>query len=274
VQPAHTIHGQRRIARVTSEARARPRDEEETTGMPTSADPADEPTRATDATTTDAGADSDGAPGEEADRPTADDSAKDAVTVEDPAPATRSRGRKGRGDDGGDEGGRSRGRISLPLVPILSVLLVLLLAAAAFLWFTRPGESAVRTDDYAEALQAARSGVVDLTSFDYLTLDDDIEQVRRVATGDLREESVAQLDDRRQEITDLQAVVNTEVVGAGVTRATSEDATVLLVIQSTQQSTASPQAQIVRYRIEVTLEKSGDRWLLSGIKGTETPGND
>jgi hypothetical protein len=149
-----------------------------------------------------------------------------------------------------------------------------LLAAGAFLWFTRPGESAVRTDDYSEALQAARSGIVDLTSFDYLTLDDDIEQVRRVATGDLEEQSVAQLDTRRQEITDLKFVTSTEVVGAGVTRADGEDATVLLVIQSTQESAADPQAQIVRYRIEVTLEKEEGRWLLSGIKGTEGPGDE
>lgn len=242
--------------------------------MPASTDPADEPTRATDATSTGTGADSDGAPGDGADRPTADDSTE-GVDGDDAPTAAAPPKRRGRGnDDGGDGGDERRSRVSLPLVPILSVLLVLLLGAAAFLWFTRPGESAVRTGDYAEALQAARSGVVDLTSFDYLTLDDDIEQVRRVATGDLREESVAQLDDRRQEITDLQAVVNTEVVGAGVTRATGEDATVLLVIQSTQQSTASPQAQIVRYRIEVTLEKADGRWLLSGIKGTETPGND
>jgi Mce-associated membrane protein len=68
--------------------------------------------------------------------------------------------------------------------------------------------------------------------------------------------------------------VNTEVVGAGVTRANGEDATVLLVIQSTQESTASPQAQIVRYQIEVALEKVEGRWRLSGIKGTEMPGND
>ena len=37
---------------------------------------------------------------------------------------------------------------------------------------------------------------------------------------------------------------------------------------------ANPQAQIVRYRIEVTLKKEEGRWLLSGIKGTEGPGND
>jgi hypothetical protein len=49
---------------------------------------------------------------------------------------------------------------------------------------------------------------------------------------------------------------------------------VLLVVQATQKSTASPQAQISKYRIEVTLEKSEDRWLLSGIKGTETPDDD
>lgn len=158
-------------------------------------------------------------------------------------------------------------RPALPLVPVLATLLVLLVAAAAFLWFTRPAPSAIRTADYVEALQAARSGVVDLTSFDHLTLDDDIEQIRRVATGDLREESVAELEDNRQELIDSEAVVNTEVVGAGVTRADADAATVLMVIQATQESTASPQAQVVRYRIQVELTKEEDRWLLSGITG-------
>ena len=175
------------------------------------------------------------------------------------------------GDDAGN--GNSGSRPSLPLVPVLAVLLVLLLAGAGFLWFTRPGTSAVRTDDYVDALQAARSGVVDMTSFDYLTLDDDIKQIEAVTTGDLKKEAVDQLNSRRQQITDTQATVNTEVVGAGVTKADTADATVLLVIQSTQKSTASEQAQVVRYRIQVELEKEGGRWLLSGIAGTGTGGN-
>jgi Mce-associated membrane protein len=155
-------------------------------------------------------------------------------------------------------------------VPVLAVLLVLLLGGVGYLWFTRPEASAVRTGDYVEALQAARSGVVDMTSFDYLTLDDDIEQIRRVTTGDLRKEAVDQLDTRRQQITDAQAVVNTEVVGAGVTRAGTTRRTVLLVIQSTQKSTAAPQAQVVRYRIRGGAEEVDGRWLLSGITGTGT----
>jgi Mce-associated membrane protein len=176
------------------------------------------------------------------------------------------------GDGEPSTGGRAR--LSIPLLPALSVLLVLLLAGVAFLWFTRPDDSPVRTGDYGAALQAARSGVVDLTSFDYLTLDDDIEQIRRVATGDLRDDSVSELEERRQEITDLEAVVNTEIIGAGVTRADTEDATVLLVIQATQESAAGEQVQVSRYRLEVDLEKSGDRWLLAGITGTGAAGDE
>jgi hypothetical protein len=180
-----------------------------------------------------------------------------------PAPGRRAR----RGRDSGD-GDAARPRRGFPLVPVLAVLLVALLGAAAFLWFTRPDESAVSTGDYSEALTAARSGVVDLTSFDHLTLDDDIEQARRVTTGDLREETVDRLEAQRQSILDIQAVVNTEIIAAGVLGADADDATVMLLIESTQESTANPQAQILRYRIEVTLEKVDDRWLLSGITGT------
>ena len=52
-----------------------------------------------------------------------------------------------------------------------------------------------------------------------------------------------------------------------VTRADENDGTVLLVIQSTQQSTADARPQIVKYRIQVELQKVDDRWLLSGIAG-------
>jgi hypothetical protein len=195
-----------------------------------------------------------------------DETTADPAAVPDATEPTRRRSRRsGRG--GHDRDAASRTRIALPVVPVLAVLLVLLLGAGGYLWFTRPGGSSVRTGDYVEALQAARSGVVDLTSFDFMTLDDDIEQVRRVTTGDLTEESVAELDGRRQEITDAQAVVNTEVLGAGVTRADADDATVMLLIQSTQETGASEQAQILRYRIQVELQKVDGRWLLSGISG-------
>jgi Mce-associated membrane protein len=155
----------------------------------------------------------------------------------------------------------------LPLVPVLGVLLVLLLAGTGYLFLTRPGTSSVATDDYVDALQAARAGIVDVTSFDYLTLDDDITQIQAVTTGDLTQESVDRLNGSRQALTDAQAVVNTEVVGAAVGAADDSTATVYMVIQSTQTSSASQQAQVQRYRIEVDLTQDGGRWLLSGIQG-------
>jgi Mce-associated membrane protein len=108
---------------------------------------------------------------------------------------------------------------------------------------------------------------VDVTSFDNLTLDDDIEQIRRVTSGDLREEAVAELEENRQQIVEAESIVNTEVIGAGVLRADGDSATVLMVIQATQQSTASQQAQVAPYRVQVELTKENDRWVLSGISG-------
>ena len=193
-------------------------------------------------------------PADDADAADADaaDAAADEPTPDEPA---------------GDEGPSSRRRLSLPLVPFLAVLLALLLAGAAFLWFTRPGASSVSTKDYATALEAARSEVVDLTSFDYVTLDEDIARIKSVTTGDLRNESVSQLDKQRQQLTQQQAVVSTSVVGAGVTKATGSEASAVLVIQATTKTSASPQAQISRFRIEAQLKKVGGKWLLSGVTG-------
>ncbi|WP_104524766.1 hypothetical protein [Blastococcus atacamensis] len=235
-----------------SDARAHPPEAEDATGPVDGATPTDDgsvPTGPAEPTDVDA----------------------DAATIVESPSRRRGRGR-GTGPTEGDEvledGEERRGpRVALPVLPLLGALLVLLLAAIAFLWFTRPAESDISTADYAEALRAARSGVVDVTSFDHLTIDDDIEQIRRVATGDLREEAVAQLEDRREEITSSEAVVNTEVVGAGVTAADEDSATAALLIQSTQQSNASEQAQVVKYRIQVELEKVDGQWRLSGITG-------
>jgi Mce-associated membrane protein len=162
---------------------------------------------------------------------------------------------------------RRGSRLTLPVVPVLAVLLLLLLGAVAFLWSTRAEESSIRVDSYPEVLQAARSNVVDLTSFDHLTIGDDIEQARRVTTGNLREETVAELDDRRDSIVKAKAIVSTEVIGAGVTRATDDSATVVLLVQATQSTEGSKKSQVSRYRVEADLVKQGDRWLLSGLTG-------
>ena len=203
-----------------------------------------------------------------------DTATDDELAADEAAPSRREQrreraaARRARAAERGSAGSPGdRGGPRFPVVPVLTVLLVLLLAGVGYLWFTRPATSSIRTSDYVGALEAARSGVVDLTSFDYLTLDDDLRQIKQVTTGDLQKESIDQLNQRRKDITASQAVVNTKVVGAGVTRATPDSATVVLVIESTTKTKSSTQAQVVRYRIEVQLKDVNSRWLLSGITG-------
>ena len=165
-------------------------------------------------------------------------------------------------------GGGRRAPFAL-LAQALAVLLVLLLAGLGYLWVTRPAASSIRVADYVGALEGARSDVVDLTSFDYLTLDDDLRQIQAVTTGDLRKESTDRLNASRKTLLDSQAVTNAKVIegGAGVTKATSNAATVVLVIEATQKTKASTQARVTRYRIEAQMTKVNGRWLLSGISG-------
>lgn len=201
---------------------------------------------------------------------TFDDAPPIDATGADPAVDDTAVGTGEADDDlGVDEPARRGRRVAVPVVPALGLLLVLLLGLVAYLAAPRlfAEESSVRTDTYVEVLQAARANVVDLTSFDYLTIDDDIEQARRVTTGDLTEESVAGLERVRQQLVDGQAVTSTEVVGAGVTRATDDEGTVVMVIATTRQAAGVP-AEVRRDRIEVDLQKEGDRWLLSAIRGT------
>ena len=201
--------------------------------------------------------------------PEEDDAVSDAAVSDAAVSGAAADGPRG-GTDGAAPGavdGEPSGARSRPLVLALSTLLVLLLAAGAFLLFTRPEPSAISTADYSGALVAARSGIKDLTSFDHLTLDDDIRQIERVTTGDLREESLAELEDNRQQIEQSEAIVNTEVISAGVIRADGEAATIVMVIKAIQESTATPEAQVSQYRVQVELTKESDRWVLSGITG-------
>jgi Mce-associated membrane protein len=213
----------------------------------------------------------DGSAAEET-RARTDEPAEEATATDDD-PGKRRRGLRRRraaaaeedADDIVDRGARSR--VTGPLVTALAVLLVLLLAAGGWLFFTRPTASSVRTADYVAVLQAARSEIVDLTSFDYLTFDEDVAKVKRITTGDLRTEAVDQLDKTRQDVTTAQAVVSTEVIGAAVTSADDSHGTVVLFIQSTQKNNTVSQAQVLQYHVEAKLTKVNGRWLLSGIQG-------
>lgn len=149
---------------------------------------------------------------------------------------------------------------------VVAALLVILVAVGSWLLVTRPtGRSPIELTAFDEILSAARSGVVDVTSFDYLTLDQDLAEIEEVTTGDLRVEVFGTLDDRREQLVTDQQVSSTEVVAASLTEASQSQATALIVLRARQESLLTPQETVTRYRVEVTLELVDGRWLLSGL---------
>ena len=219
-------------------------------------------------------------------RPQEDDD-RDAASSADEAPCTgrptrraddaerrrRSAGaqaprRERRGETVPRHAGDPRRGPRFPVVPVLTVLLVLLLAGVGYLWFTRPATSSIRTSDYVGALEAARSGVVDLTSFDYLTLDDDLRadqagDDRRPAEGvDRPAQPAAQGHHRLPGGGEHQGRGRRGHPGHHGQRHRRARHRV-----DDRRRKSSAQAQVVRYRIEVQLKDVDGRWLLSGITG-------
>jgi len=233
-------------------------------------------------------------------RSTADDGAP-TVTADDPAgdPADHTPAKakakdtaKGTGKDGDEDPAAqaadaesttqtsakpARSRRSLPRVAIqisptavVAALLVVLVGVGTWLFLTRPtgpGASPIELTAFDEILSAARSGVVDVTSFDYLTLDQDLAEIDAVTTGDLRDEVRETLESRREQLITDQQVSSTEVIAASLTEASPGQATALIVLRARQKSLLTPQETVTRYRVEVILEFVDGRWLLSGLTG-------
>lgn len=162
---------------------------------------------------------------------------------------------------------------SLPKLPIsltslVGALLVILVGVGTWLFLTRPvGQSPIQLTAFDEILSAARSGIVDVTSFDYLTLDQDIAEIDRVTTDELHDDTIAALEDRREQLVTDQQVSATEVIAASVTEATATHATAVIVLRARVKNLLTPQETVTRYRILVDLRLVDGRWLLTGLTG-------
>lgn len=163
---------------------------------------------------------------------------------------------------------RSLPRIRVSLTAMVAAVLVILLGVGSWLFLHRPvDQSPVELTAFDEILSAARSGIVDVTSFDYLTLDQDIAEIDAVTTAELHDDTIAALTDRRDQLVTDQQVSSTEVIAASVTEATATRATALIVLRARVKNLLTPQETVTRYRIEVKLELVDGHWLLSGLSG-------
>jgi Mce-associated membrane protein len=144
------------------------------------------------------------------------------------------------------------------------VAVVLALAAAAlagYLLLTRNDAEDARQ----AALAAARQYAVDLTTYDFASIDADFQRFARHGTTAFRASYANTIAASKPGIVKAQTRSLGTVVGAGVESYAEGKTIVLLAVDQELRSAARPGATVEHSRIRLTLVRSGDGWLVSAV---------
>jgi Mce-associated membrane protein len=156
-------------------------------------------------------------------------------------------------------------RAPVALIAALVVVLVLL-AAAALLGAVKLREAAQRDDARAAALSAARQEALNLTSIDGQDIAADLKRVQDGATGGFAKDFAQRAKDLTSVLTENAVVAEGHVIDAALVRGDLDTATVLVVVDSTVKNKAVPSGRANTYRMQLDLERHGNRWLTSALQ--------
>ena len=123
-----------------------------------------------------------------------------------------------------------------------------------------------RADARADAVKAARQEALNLTSVDGTDIQQDLDRVLEGASGTFRQEFEAQSQRLTTVLEQNQVRAQGEVLDAGLSRFDGDTATALVVIDSVVANKEIPDGQTRTYRMQLQLERVGDRWLTSQLE--------
>jgi Mce-associated membrane protein len=157
-----------------------------------------------------------------------------------------------------------RRRAALATVVALVVLLAVLAGALALNYH----RARVRAAAEVAALGPAKTAAARILSYDYRRIDQDATQASAVLTGVFKGQYEAVM---RQQIVPQapkqRAVVQAEVLAAGVTSVSPDGAQVVVLIFANQtvSNTSSAQPRVDQVRVRLTLDRVGGAWLVSKV---------
>lgn len=134
-------------------------------------------------------------------------------------------------------------------------------------WPLHPTLTSHATDQArTDAVKAANEDVVALLSYDYKTVDDELAKARGSLTGPF-------LDDYTKLTStvvapaakDQNIVTKATVVGSSVVSADPNRVVALLFINQNTTTKTAPEASSSGSRVTLTMDKVGDRWLVSAL---------
>ncbi len=150
---------------------------------------------------------------------------------------------------------------------LLSSLAVALVVVAVFLTLTQL--SLNRSDSLnsarSSALAAAQSYAVDLASYNYQHLDQDFGKVLAESTPTFKQNFTQSSEALRTTLVRYDASASASVVAAGLVSATTSRAVVLVFLNQTVYNTLQKSKPTTESRVEITLLRSGGRWLIDEV---------
>lgn len=146
-----------------------------------------------------------------------------------------------------------------------AALVVSLTGATGYLGWTRYQRYQV---DVAatQALDAAQKYAFKLANFDASAIDEHFAGVHEGSTGELHGRHVKHHQHLRQLFVDNQVTARGHVVEAAVKSASPDKVVVLVLVDQVVTNVASPDPQIDRSRIRMTMDKVDGRWLASKVE--------
>ncbi|MGA8547317.1 MAG: Mce protein [Mycobacterium sp.] len=119
----------------------------------------------------------------------------------------------------------------------------------------------------AQALAVAENYVVTLTSVDSNTLDKHVADVLDGSTGEFNDNYARTASGQHsRHVVNDKVKTHGKVVESAVKSATTNKVQVLLMVDQSVSSLASPEPQIDRSRIKMTMQKIDGRWLVSKVE--------
>ncbi|MCU1693275.1 MAG: hypothetical protein JWM64_2366 [Frankiales bacterium] len=146
------------------------------------------------------------------------------------------------------------------------LLLVLALVVVGVVYGLQLRSAHATESRRADALQAAKQEALNLTSVDGTGIEQDLQRVLEGASGQFREEFEGQSKSLAGVLKDNKVTAEGKVLDAGLSRFDDRSATAVVIIDSDVSNKAIPKGQTRTYRMQLELERVGDRWLTSSLQ--------
>ena len=162
-----------------------------------------------------------------------------------------------------------RSPVTVPLVILACAVLVVAVGCLA-LWHQQGEDEAVE-DARTQGLAAAQSAGKDLLSYNYRTLDYDLNKARSEMTPGMAKSFGEYWKIFRPSVEKSQTQALTQIQVAGVTQATADRVEVLLFVKMISVNAAHKEPQVDTSWPRLQMKKIGKRWLIDGPRMTTPP---